>query len=342
MISIFDDDGKRQSVTWNGVEFNDPTLTRDDASGFRLESIGFSTPTNFQTEPVSDIVKNGGGVEFYNPHVGTRVLNLRGNVRATKESTLNQQLATLQRAFHPLYLQSTQLYDFVTPDTSNGGLDQTTTASRKWPTGGFPSWVRGLPLKFTRVMPETPGFYESTWATAFANGKLLLEYHVAPLALPDPVRATAGTGMGADFEAQFLILDGGRSFDQDYTRLFLVDASAANIPVTWGRAPSWPLFLIKMDDDTGDANFTITIGNSHMGETLVLDLSGLSDDDEVVVDTRDRTIWLNNARNDSLYVSGDYPIIADYTTNLPTLTVTNTTNVDAGVSAMWWRESDYF
>lgn len=339
MISIFDDDGKRQSVTWNGVEFNDPTLTRDTQTGLRLESVGFSTPTNFQSEALDDIVKNGGGIEVYNPHVGTRVLNMRGNIRADNESTLNSQIRTLQRAFSPLLLQAGQTFalQWIQDLTA---MDIITTGTRLWPPpSGLPSWVRAYPLKFTRVLPIAElGATTPTNTNPYVNGKYLLQYHVIPLAMPDPVRASYGTGVGVDYEAQFLIMDGGRSFDQAVTTL-TGDGAA---PITWGRAPVWPVFSLSMDGG-GDAAFTITTTGPHTATALVLDLSGLDSPDKVQIDCRDRTIYLNSVKDQTLYVSGDYPVIADYSNGgATTVAYTNLSDPYTVNIKMSYRESDYF
>ena len=195
MISIFDDDNIRQSVTWNGIEFNDPDVDRFTIEGNILHSVAFSTPIVFASEPIDDIVKAGGGVEYQNPRVGSRVLQLRGELKAPTESALALRIRNLQEAFHPLYLQ--------TAKANNRAGTQT------WPPpSGAPSWIRELPLKFTRVLPRT-------WSpTTVPSGKLPLQYHVAPMALPDPIRTDHLQGVGAEYTAEFLVFYGGRSFGQ--------------------------------------------------------------------------------------------------------------------------------
>lgn len=313
MISIFANDGTRLGVSWNGINFNNPTLTRSAQSGLRLEIASFSTPSNFHTEIIADIIKNGGGNELYNPFVGTRVLNLRGNIRADSEAELNDQIVLLQRAFHPLLLQSTLA-------TNHAG-------TLTWPPpSGLPAWVRTKPLTFTRVMPT------DTDATDHADGLFELQYHVVPLELPDPIRSATGQGIGADFEAQFLLMDGGRSFDQTEKTV----VGNGTVTLIWGKAPMWPTFEWSMTG-AGSATFTITTTQGHMGTAMVLDLSGLANTNTVVVDTRDRTIWVNHVKTSSIYVSGEFPVLRG--NGATTVAYTNTTNVSGAL--VRYRESDY-
>jgi hypothetical protein len=324
MISIFDDDGTRLSVTWNGVEFNDPTLNRYDAGGARLEYATYSTPMNFHSEAIDDIVKNGGGLEFYNPRVGTRILNLRGSLRADTESELMASIVAMQRAFHPLMLQAGARAHAV-PATD---LDQQTGTPTWPPPDGLPSWVRGKPLRFTRQMPR------ATDQTNHPDGLFELQYHPVPLALPDPIKASVLQGVGVDYEAQFLLMDGGRSFDQTDTHI----SGNGTLTMVWGKAPVWPVFTWTMSA-AGSANMTITTTGNHYATALVLDLTGRVLNDVVEVDTRDRTIRVNNALAPALYVSGDWPVIGDIASGATTVTYTNASN--AGTIVCNYRESDY-
>jgi hypothetical protein len=316
MISIFDDKGDRLGIAWNGIEFNDPTLSRmEDATGRRVDHVGFSTPTNFHSEAINDLVKNGGGLELYNPLVGTRVLNLRGSITAESESTLMNQIVTMQRLFHPLYLQSVL------------GLNE--AAALTWPPpSGLPDWVRAKPLTFTRQMPKTAD------PTNHSDGLFELQYHVLPLQLPDPQRMSVQQGLGVDYEAQFLLADGGRSFDQT-ERTEIGDQTMAWV---WGQAPVWPSIEITMDG-AGSATCTITTSTGHMGTALVLDLSGRGASDTIRIDTRSRTIYVNDIYDMSVYVSGDYPIFRGNGSTV--IAWTNTTNITASTNLFRFRESDY-
>lgn len=319
MISIFKDgkertDANRLSIAWNGIEFNQPTLGRLEVpTGIRTDNVGFSTPTNFHSEAVSDLVKNGGGLEAYNPLVGTRVLSLRCSIRAGEESTLMSQIIDVQRAFHPLYLQSVFALD-------EGG-------TLVWPPpAGLPDWVRAKPLTFTRVMPR------SVDQTDHPDGLFELQYHVIPLQLPDPIRSDVSQGLGVDFEAQWLLMDGGRSFDQTAKTL----AGDGTITWIWGQAPVWPEITWTMDG-AGSATATITTTQGHMATALVLDLSALSATDTVRVDCRNRSIYVNDLQTMSTYVSGDFPVLRG--NGATTVAWTNTTNISS--NQFEYRESDY-
>jgi hypothetical protein len=319
MISLFDNqqrDGTwpRLSVTWNGIEFNSPTVTRDDSTGHRLDSAGFSTPSNFHSEAISDITKNGGGVEVYNPLTGTRVMNMRGSIRADTMRELSELVHAMQKAFSPLYLQST--------------LAANRAGTLTWPPpGGLPSWVRDYPLKFTRLRDR------DTAPTRYATGKFLLQYHVMPLALPDPVSMTVLSGVGVNYEAEFLVLDGGRSFDQTEDTV----SGDGDVTWLWGTAPVWPTYEFTISGGAGPSNLTITTTQGHMADSIVLDVSSQTSGD-FVVDTRDMTIARNGVVSDTYYSSGNWPILRG--NGDTTIAWTNTTNITSNL--VRYRESDFF
>lgn len=317
MISLFDDDGSRLDITWQGISLNDPTLNRvtGESTGRRVDWVSFASDIAYSSDPIDDILHNGGDLELYNPHITSRLLHLRGSIRADKESELTDQIVEMQRVFHPLYLQSVL------------GLDHSGTLV--WPPPeGLPDWVRAQPLKFTRVMPK------STDPTSHPDGLFELQYHVVPVTLPDPVRAAVRTGVGVDFETNFLLMDGGRSYDQTEQ----TQTGDGTISFDWGQAPVWPRILFSMDD-AGSATLTITTTLGHMGAALVLDASGLSTGDDVEIDCRNGSIYVNDALDDSIYVSGDYPILRG--NGDTTVAWTNTTNVTASSNQVKYRESDY-
>jgi hypothetical protein len=304
VISIFDDDHVRQAITWNGTNMNDPEAEAKE--GFIVDTVAFSTPTNFNSEPIDDVVKNGGGIEFYNPRVGTRVLNIRGRVHAQSESRLNSLIRPFQESFHPLYLQ-------VEHNTG-------------WPPpNGAPDWIAGLPLTFTRVMPRTYA------PSAFADGKVLLQYYVVPLQLPDPIRSTTQTGLGAVFDASWIVMEGGRAYARSESN---ITASGAVAPA-WGEAPMWPRFHFTFSG-AGASNLTMAV-DGDLGATLVVNASGMLAGETLEVRTATRAILDNGADGTGLYVSGDFPSIDAGGANV---TFSNTTGVSANVC--YYRESDYF
>jgi hypothetical protein len=224
-----------------------------------------------------------------------------------------KQIIDMQRVFHPLYLQSVL------------GLDESGTLV--WPPpAGLPDWVRAHPLTFTRVLPRD----EDT--TDHPDGLFELQYHVFPLELPDPAKADVQQGLGVDYEAQFLLADGGRSFDQEEKSI----AGSDTITFTWGQAPVWPVFTVTMTG-AGHAAFAITTTQGHMATVLVLDLSTLEADDELRVDMRTRSIYLNGVLDMTTFKSGDFPVLRGQG---PT-TVTYTNDGATTLKRITYRESDY-
>lgn len=105
----------------------------------------------------------------------------------------------------------------------------------------------------------------------------------------------------------------------------LVDAGVADN----GKANywSWPTVSIAM---SGAGSATFEVGNTNADASLVLDLSGRSNGDSVVVDMESHTIEVNGVDTPSLYVSGDFWTMEPGSNSI---TVTNGTN--ATVTTTW-------
>lgn len=99
---------------------------------------------------------------------------------------------------------------------------------------------------------------------------------------------------------------------------------------TLATYPSWPTVTITM---AGAGNAAYSVGNSELGKTLVLDLSGLVASDVVVVDMERKKITKNGVETPSLYVSGDYFYIVEALSN--TIAIANGTN--ATTVTTWLR-----
>jgi hypothetical protein len=164
------------------------------------------------------------------------------------------------------------------------------------------------------------------------DGLFELQYHVFPLELPDPLKSDVQQGIGADFEAQFLLADGGRSFDQTEKQI----AGSDDITLVWGQAPMWPVYSLTMAG-AGNAAFTITTTQGVMATSMVLNLSNLLSDDTVMIDTRNRMIFVNDIYDMSVFKSGDFPILRG---DGPT-TVTYTNDGNTTLKRVTYRESDY-
>lgn len=317
MISIFDEQARRLSISWHGIEFNDPAAAQDD--GVFTDNIGFSTPTNYQSEVLTSPTIHGGGIEIYNPRIASRVLQLQARVQAPTLSRLNAQVSYIQGLFHPLHWQFWH------------NLDKLGVVA--WPdVTGRPSWVWEEGLAFTRL---NDGSNDSNVTTGFPDGKMLLEYHVVPMALPDPPVSAFLTGYGARLDCSWLILDGGRAFARDWTDF----SGDGDITPTWSAAPMWPLFTFSATG-AGSATLTITVTAGDHSATFVVDASGLANGEDVVIDTRDRSILVDGVIDSDkcAYVSGEWPVLRG-AGNTDSVAWTNTTNTTSRTTR--YRQSDW-
>ena len=295
MISLFDDTGARLPILWHGIDYNGLTDTEwgpidlGETAGLFTAFSAFSTPFTFVSETEPDIVKTGGGVEIYNLRNASRVMDLRVRLLARRLSERDAWIEEIQSDFTPLKL--------------------TWNNSTTWPpsgTTGRPDFVDALPLTFTRL---NDGSHNDGIADSWPTGKVELQYYVVPLELPDPIIAEVQQGFAADLTLRFLILDGGRAYSRTNTTL----SGDGDITPAWGPAPNYPVFSFTSGGASA-ANLTITTSgvSGYTPAPLVLDASGLSDEDEVVLNCRDRLIYVNGAWDQSLHVSGDWPIFGGY------------------------------
>jgi hypothetical protein len=321
-------DGDRLPITWRGLDFNkafaDATSGVEELPfGLFMEDARFNSPINFQSEMHPDIYKNGGGIEYYNPRVGSRVLNLRCFLRCRTQAQLGAYIDYIQTLMSPLNLQWYHTSSWPFPN-------------------GRPEWTDNweadsLPLQFTRMMTsELNSNLEATWP----DDKVLLEYNVAPLDLPDPPMVTTQQGVGARLDLSFLVLDGGRA------RARTVSTSTGNtqsdIIQLWGTVPSWPEITFSLDGGgAGSATFTLTVtggaGISYTPAAIVLDLSGISGTEAIKINTRDRKVYVDNVLDMSIRTSGDWPIVPPADSSTLTYTFTNHTNVGT-ITTSWYEE----
>lgn len=310
MIGIFDDDGNRLPITWQGLDFNKAfdaydTFNGGDQQGIFTDATNFNTPVNYQSEVHGSILKQGGGIEFYNPRIASRVLNIRARVQAATQTTLHEYLRHIQKLFSPLYLQ--YKYD-------------------GWPpSAGRPTWTDPWHANFKGLL--FTGLGDGTLNTGWdSSGKESLAYAVAPLQLPDPPVAAIGQGWGASLDLAFMLLDAGVAHLQTATTVSGNGTASTNI----GTVPSFPVIQFSMTG-AGHASLTIAFTSSDPqipNTSVVIDASGLSNNDDVVIYARDREVWVNGAIDNSiLSTSTTWPVISpDYDV---TITWTNTTNVTA-------------
>jgi hypothetical protein len=291
VIAIHDADGERLPITWQGYDFNaawDEAEVFDggEQEGCFVDAVTHSTNINYQSEVATEIIKSGGGIEYYNPRVTSRVLNIRARVQSRNYNKLHSHLNRIQQLFSPFYLQSTW---------------------NLWPPyAGRPLWAdpwsafyKGL--QFTTLEDGTffSGMLDSNH---YPDGKVELQYSVAPLALPDPLIAAIGTGWGATLDMSWLILDGGIAID----RVQWYRTGNGTLIPEWTNIPTFPKISFDMEG-AGHASLTIAISNDHPyfdDFSLVLDASGLANGNHVDIFPRDRTIWVAGAVDNSIYKSG--------------------------------------
>ena len=314
MIAIYDKDGNRESISWQGYEFNKPfdqyeTFNGAEQEGCFVDVVSYNTPINYQSEVSSEIVKSGGGIEYYNPRTASRVLNIRARLQARDLNRMHSELNYIQQLFSPFYLQ---------------------TKWNLWPPyAGRPLWsdpwsAFAQPLTFTNLEDGTrfPGMLDSLH---YPDGKAQMQYSVVPLELPDPTIAAIGQGWGATLDMAWMILDGGIAIDQ---ATWYRSGNGTLVP-EWANVPMFPQIAFDMTG-AGASNLTIAISNDHPyfdDFSMVLDVSGLSSGNHVDIYSRDRVIWVAGIVDNTIYVSGDYPVLAPYPyTN--TITWTNTTNIE--------------
>lgn len=333
MIHIFDGkvtnanpDGDRLPITWRGINYNAPFTDATSGEqelpyGIFAETIGFNTPINFQSEMQPDIVKKGGGLEYYNPRIGSRVLNIRCFIRGRTIAEVGAWLEEIQRDFSPLDLQ----YNLA----------------GAWPPpGGRPKWTDPWEANFQPLLISrmNDGSKNTAIAAAEPDGQLDLQYAVAPLGLPDPLVAVTQTGWGAAMDLQWLLLDGGRP--QARVDTTSSGTTQADITQQYGNAPTWPQIVITMSGGgAGSATFTLTqTGHDvYSPSTMVLDLSGYSGTEVITVNARDRKVYVDGVLTMSIVTANPgWPLVPP-TGDTATYTFTNTTNVASVVST--WRET---
>lgn len=310
MIAIFDKNGDRLSITWQGYEFNDvddesDTFDGGQQEGCFMDAVTTSTPVNYQSEVLMDLLKQGGGIEYYNPRVASRVLNMNARLQYRDYDKLHEHLNYIQQLFSPLWLQ----YEF-------DGLP---------PSAGRPLWADPWDANFKGLKFTNLG--DGTY-NADLDGETLMQYAVAPLSLPDPVVAAIQTGWGARLELPFMILDGGVAIAQASESL----SGNGTIDLDWSTVPVFPLIQFTMTG-AGASNLTISIANADTklpDGSIVIDASGLANTDVVTIVAKDREVYKNGVVDNTLLASAPtWPVLSPDET--VTVTWTNTTNVTSNV-----------
>lgn len=183
----------------------------------------------------------------------------------------------------------------------------------------------------THVSPDTQGFlpYDFDVPTLdtenYPTGLVPSRYYVRALQVPEPSISYDG-GYVAQFALMLFMHDPRRYLQTEST----FGAVAGNADNTLADYRSWPSAIITM---TGPGNVAATLTNATLGMSLVLNLSGLSAGDVVVVDMEQRFITLNGTASMGLYASGDYWWMSPGVENA--LALTNTEGIDSWL--VGWR-----
>lgn len=316
MVALFKSNGDRLAVTWQGYDFNAPldsleTFYGAEQEGCFIDSLNISTPSNYQSEVQGSLIKQGGGIEYYNPRTASRVLNVNARVQASNLNKLNDHIQHIQKLFSPLYLQ----YKY-------GG----------WPPpAGRPVWSDPWETNFKGFGFTMLG---DTYYDFGTDNLVTLEYAVAPLSLPDPLTSAIGTGWGARLDLAWMILDGGVAHADTVTTISGNDTNA----LSWGDVPMFPRIEFSMTG-AGASNLTVTFTTSDPMLTspvaLVIDASGLSSGEDVAINVRDREVFVDGVMDNTILTTPAWPVISpDYTT---TVAWTNTTNTSG--RAVKYREA---
>jgi hypothetical protein len=179
------------------------------------------------------------------------------------------------------------------------------------------------PVLVRRSNPTVEGFIALNFTTPREGADLACKYLARPRAMPEPVLSKFLGDLQADFSVEFLLKDPRRYAQAQSSR------SGSGTATNNGNYPTWPTVTITM---SGAGNAAYSIDKSGDTETaLVLDLSGRSNGDVIVVDMENRAISLNGTLTPSLYVSGGF---FDLGPGANTITVSNGTN--ATTSTTWY------
>ena len=322
MIFIFNEDrAERLPLTWQGLDLNGPfdsaqTFEDGTQEGIYVDAINWRSPVNYQSEAAPEIYKQGGGIEVYNPRISSRILTVRARLIANSKAKLGAYTQHVQKLFSPYYLQ---------------------VAHNDWPLVDRPAWASPWSTHFQPLQGYhlDDGTLLPGWLTDYPLHKGPVQYAVIPLELPDPGEASVLQGFGHVLNMSWLVMDGGKAFgDTLNTR-----SGNGTIVPNWSEVPPAGQIQFSMDSGAGASDLTIAFSSDHPNlpdNTLVLDVSGYSGTEDIVVDLQDRFITVDGAQDMTVYSSGSWPVIAPagYTT---TVAWTNTTNITGNV--VKWRET---
>lgn len=153
------------------------------------------------------------------------------------------------------------------------------------------------PVTLADKYPDTQGFVPLDFTTPSVSGDRACRYYVRPNRIIEPIISQWQPRQEALFKIEFLLRD-PRRYLQSQSSLNGT-GTAANV----GNFKTWPTVTFTM---TGAGHATRQIANQTLSRTLVLNLSGTTNGDVIVVDMETRSIRKNGVYTPSIFVSGDY------------------------------------
>lgn len=183
----------------------------------------------------------------------------------------------------------------------------------------------------TQTSPSTQGFlpYDFSVPTDdtanYPSGLVASRYYARAMRLPEP-QIDYGSGYAASYTIDLFMRDPRRYLQTVST----FGASSGNADNRKADYRSWPSITMTM---AGPGNVAATLTNTTLGMSLVLNLSGLSAGDVVVVDMEQRFMAVNGLPQMSLYFSGDYWWMKPGVQNA--LAITNNDNITSWLVS--WR-----
>lgn len=273
MIGLYDDDGARLPITYNGITFNDPNEEATDA----LEVVSVQTATSYQAV-IEQRNDERDGSEVFRPRKPIRTVRLDCVLRAASPGRFYDRLNTIGAALDPVLVRAAN--------------------------------------------PTVEGFIALAFTTPKVGTDLSAKYLARPNGTVEPLISKFAGTMQATFPVVFILRDPRRYAASQST------LSGGGTATNNGNYRTWPTTTITM---SGAGNAAYSIDKSGDTETaLVLNLSGRSNGDVIVVAHETRTITLNGTVTPSLYVSGGF---FDLGVGANTITVSNGTN--ATTSTAW-------
>jgi len=256
VITVFDDDGNRLPLTYNGYTLNEMVSVESPAGmqGSMIAPVAYSSPVDF----ISEKLQWRDGIDVSAVTRSSRLIQLNGVIHGTTIADLKDRVRAFSHAFDAGWIAYANEDPFLPLAFSVPTTDTTT-----FPTGLVPSKVYVLPT-------ETP--------------------------MPAELRTN---GRKASFRLTLLQRDPRRFLQTSVTH-------TSGTLTNPGDTTSWPIVSFSMSG-AGSASFTLTNTAPVKGaRSLVLDLSGRSNGEDILVDFERRQVYVDGTQTAGIFKSGDW------------------------------------